>query len=42
MEPEAVKRGLDAGSGGLADADLAAAIKQQTEVLKHTCRPFLQ
>ena len=36
MELEALKRGLDAGSGGLTGADLAAAIKQQTEVLKDT------
>ena len=36
MELEALKRGLDAGSGGLACADLAAAVKQQIEVLKDT------
>ena len=35
MELEAIKRGSDAGSGGLAGADLAAlSIKQQTDVLK--------
>ena len=36
MELEALKQGSDAGSGGLTGADLAAAIKQQTEVLKDT------
>ena len=36
MELEALKRGSDAGSGGLAGEDLAAAIKQQTELLKDT------
>ena len=36
MELEALKRGSDAGFGGLAGADVAAAIKQQTEVLKDT------
>ena len=35
MELEALKRGSDAGSG-LTGADLAAAIKQQAEVLKDT------
>ena len=36
MELEALKRGSDAGSGGLAGVDLPAAIKQQTAVLKDT------
>ena len=36
MQLEALKRGSDAGSGGLTGADLAAAIKQETEVLKDT------
>ena len=36
MELEALKRGSEAGSSGLAGADLAAAIKQQNEVRKDT------